>query len=113
MQLSALSLSETIRLVRKRSGEAEDRVSAFVINAALVGERVATGRRLCSTINSAQAEGYYSLYFDHPALFDREIVPSSAWASHLQYRGRGAASEGTTADCSSGGISSAGSLGHD
>jgi hypothetical protein len=80
-----LSLPETIRLVRERTGEAGDRVCATLIKAALASEITATGCRHRSIINPARSERYYSLYFDHPALFDREIVPSSEWGASISW----------------------------
>jgi hypothetical protein len=75
-----LSLPETVQVVIERSGEAEDRVRSTLIEAALAGTITATGCRHLSGLNLVR---YYSRYFAHPVLVDREVVPASAWGTAM------------------------------
>jgi hypothetical protein len=84
-QSTLLSLPETVRLVADRTSGAIERVCAALIEAALSGVISATGCLHLSGLDPARSARYYTAYFGHPALSDREIVPPAAWSAPISW----------------------------
>jgi hypothetical protein len=74
-----LSLAETVWFAVAATGESEDRVRSALTEAALAGTIAATGCRHRS------AHPNPDRYFAHPLLYDREVVPSSAWGTAISW----------------------------